>query len=146
MIITKDNIPSCKRLIACSGFFNPIHKGHIEYLELSRELGSHLIVIVNSDKQAIIKKGSTFMNCDERMIIVNALRCVDYVIESVDEDITVCKTLELIKPSIFAKGGDRFSSEIPEAKICRNLGIEMLDGLGNKIQSSSNLIVGSEPK
>jgi bifunctional ADP-heptose synthase (sugar kinase/adenylyltransferase) len=87
-----------------------------------------------------MKKGSTFMSCGERMAIVDALRCVDYVIEAVDEDMTVCRTLELIKPDIFAKGGDRFSVEIPEAKICTTLGIQMVDGFGQKIQSSSNLI------
>ena len=140
MIITETHTLSCNKLVACSGFFNPIHAGHIEYLKMSKNIGSHLIVIVNSDEQAIMKKGSTFMSCDERMAIVDALRCVDYVIKAIDNDITVCRTLELIRPDIFAKGGDRFSLEIPEAQVCRSLGIQMVDGLGDKIQSSSNLI------
>jgi len=126
--------------IATSGYFNPLHKGHVEYLEKAKQLGDHLVVIVNSDHQRSLKGSKEFMKEDERMEIVAALRCVDEVILSIDKDGTVCDTLALVKPNIFAKGGDRFSSEIPEAKICQELGIEMVDGLGEKIQSSSWLL------
>ena len=80
------------------------------------------------------------MSQEERMIIVKALRCVDEVILSVDKDGTVCESLKLVRPDIFAKGGDRFANEIPEAKVCDELKITMVDGLGNKIQSSSWLL------
>ena len=80
------------------------------------------------------------MHQEERMIIVQALRCVDEVVLSVDKDGSVCDTLRMIKPNIFAKGGDRFATEIPEAKVCDELAIQMVDGLGNKIQSSSWLL------
>jgi len=126
--------------VAASGYFNPLHKGHVEYLEKAKTLGDKLVVIVNSDHQRALKGSKEFMNQEERMIIVKALRCVDEVILSVDSDGTVCDTLRVIKPDIFAKGGDRFSSEIPEAKVCQELGIEMVDGLGNKVQSSSWLL------
>lgn len=129
-------------VVACSGFFDPIHVGHIEYLERAKSLGNKLIVIVNSDKQAILKKGKPFMLAKERIQIVKALRCVDEVVEAIDEDGTVCETLRKIKPDIFAKGGDRFVTEIPESKVCKELGITIIDGLGEKIQSSSNLIAG----
>jgi bifunctional ADP-heptose synthase (sugar kinase/adenylyltransferase) len=76
----------------------------------------------------------------ERMQIVKALRCVDEVVLSVDKDQTQCETLKLLKPDIFAKGGDRFAHEIPEAKVCREHNIKIIDGLGSKIQSSSELI------
>jgi rfaE bifunctional protein nucleotidyltransferase chain/domain len=134
------------KVIAASGYFNPLHKGHVEYLEKAKELGDKLVVIVNSDHQRALKGSKEFMNEDERMTIISALRCVDEVILSIDKDGTVCDTLRLISPDIFAKGGDRFANEIPEAKVCQELGIEMVDGLGNKIQSSSWLLEEKETK
>ncbi len=128
------------KIVAASGYFNPLHKGHVEYLEKAKSLGDKLVVIVNSDHQRALKGSKEFMSQEERMIIVKALRCVDEVILSVDTDATVCESLRLVKPHIFAKGGDRFASEIPEAKVCDELGITMVDGLGNKIQSSSWLL------
>lgn len=128
------------KTVCTSGYFNPLHKGHVEYMEKARALGDKLIVIVNNDKQRVLKGSKEFMDEQERMIIVKSLRCVDEVVLSIDEDATVCKTLEMIKPDIFAKGGDRFNNEIPEAKVCNRLGIEMVDGLGGKIQSSSWLL------
>lgn len=127
-------------IVCASGYFNPIHKGHIEYLEKARSLGDELIVIVNSDLQRTLKGSKEFQLETERIIIVGALRCVTKVFLSIDKDATVCKSLEAIKPQIFAKGGDRFSTEIPEAETCRKFRITMVDGLGNKIQSSSWLI------
>lgn len=127
-------------IVAASGYFDPIHIGHIEYLNKAKVIGTKLIVIVNNDKQTILKKGKEFMPFKERIEIVKSLKCVDEVFPSIDEDRTVCKSLEVIKPDIFAKGGDRFSGEIPESEICNKLGIKIIDGLGNKIQSSSWLI------
>lgn len=131
-----------KIIVAASGYFDPIHVGHIEYLEKAKSLGDKLIVVINSDAQAILKKGKPFMPQEERAKIVKALRCVDEVFMSIDEDPTVCKSLATIKPNIFAKGGDRFSGEIPESGICNEHSIQMIDGLGEKIQSSSWLIQG----
>lgn len=128
------------KTICTSGYFNPLHKGHVEYLEKAKSLGDKLIVIVNNDNQRLLKGSKPFMDEQERITIVKALRCVDEVVLSIDKDATVCETLRMLKPNIFAKGGDRFSNEIPEAKVCMELGIEMVDGLGNKIQSSSWLL------
>jgi len=133
-------------IVAASGYFNPLHIGHVEYLELAKKLGDKLIVIVNNEKQTIMKSGKEFMSVKERMAIVKALRCVDEVIESIDEDSTQCKTLTKIKPDIFAKGGDRFAGEIPETKTCNEIGIKIIDGLGAKIQSSSELRKSWEEK
>jgi len=127
-------------VVAASGYFDPIHAGHIEYLELAKKLGDKLIVIVNNDKQAVLKKGKPFMKQEERMAIVKALRCVAGVFLSVDEDGSVCKSLEAIRPSIFAKGGDRIVSNIPEVAVCEKIGCKIVDGLGDKIQSSSELV------
>ena len=132
------------KIVAASGYFNPLHKGHVEYLEKAKTLGDKLVVIVNSDYQRVLKGSKEFMDENERMVIVGALRCVDEVILSIDRDGSVCDTLRSLKPHIFAKGGDRFNSEIPEAKVCDELGIEMVDGLGQKIQSSSWLLKTKE--
>ncbi len=135
-----------ERIIITSGYFDPIHVGHIEYLRRAKDLGGRLIVILNNDAQCMLKKGKPFYSeMHERRAIVKALRYVDEVFDSVDEDRSVCKSVEAIARRyngdeiIFAKGGDRFCYEIPEAEICRKYGIRIVDNLGKKIQSSSNL-------
>lgn len=132
------------KVVAVSGYFDPLHVGHLECFELAKKLGDKLVVILNTDEQAVLKKGKAFMPFEERKKILEALEVVDEVFESVDEDASVCKSLEALKPDVFAKGGDRNVGNIPEAKICEDLGIEIVDGLGDKIQSSSDLIKGSE--
>ena len=127
------------KIVATSGYFDPLHVGHIELFKLAKGLGDKLVVIVNNNKQAILKKGHYFMDEKERMQIISAIKYVDEVVLCIDEDQSVSKTLAKIKPDIFAKGGDRYSHEIPEAKICKELGIKIVDGLGKKIQSSSEL-------
>ena len=127
------------KTVATSGYFDPLHVGHLESLELAKQLGDKLIVIVNSDLQAKLKKGKSFMKQEDRIKIIAALKCVDEVFLSIDKDKTQCKSLRYLKPDIFAKGGDRMSNEIPETKLCRELGIEIIDGLGKKIRSSSKL-------
>jgi len=129
--------------IACvSGYFDPIHIGHIEYFKLSKQTADKLMVIVNNDDQAKLKKGTHFMPVDERIKIIQELRCVDYVVKSIDTDRTVCKTLETLepRPTYFCNGGDQNNNSIPETDICNKLGIILLDGFGEKIQSSSWLI------
>lgn len=126
------------RTVVASGYFDPIHVGHIEYLEMAAKLGDKLIVIVNNDNQAALKKGTPFMTEGDRLKIVSSLKCVDEVFLSIDEDPTVCRSLQAVNPDIFAKGGDRFVDEIPEASTCKEIGAEIVDGLGMKIRSSSD--------
>ena len=128
--------------VAVSGYFDPIHVGHLEYLRMAKELGDSLVVIVNNKYQCKLKKGKHFMDENDRVEIVKALRFVDEVFLSVDKDKTVCKSLEEIKPDIFANGGDRATSEVPETPICKKFNIKMVDGLGDKIRSSSKIIKG----
>jgi D-beta-D-heptose 7-phosphate kinase/D-beta-D-heptose 1-phosphate adenosyltransferase len=136
-----------EKIVCVSGYFNPIHVGHLELLERAKALGDKLYVIVNNDKQSILKKGTTFMAEGERIQILRALRCVDAVVLSCDEDRTVCKSLRMIRPHIFANGGDvTEGSSCPEEPVCKELGIEMVYGLGSKVQSSSWLIEGSSQK
>ena len=124
--------------VAASGYFDPLHVGHIEYLEKAKQLGDKLVVIVNSDVQAKIKKGKAFMREEDRLKIVKSLKCVDEAFISIDNNSSVCESLRLVKPHIFANGGDRKQEEIPEARVCEELSIEMVDGLGEKIRSSSD--------
>lgn len=128
------NMP--KRIVVASGYFDPLHYGHVEYLQKSREAGDKLIVIVNNDNQARLKKGFVVTPARERVKLVRELECVDMAVESIDEDRTVCKTLAILHPHIFANGGDQTNESIPEAEVCRELGIVLLDGLGDKVQSS----------
>jgi cytidyltransferase-like protein len=132
--------------VAISGYFDPIHVGHLELIEKAKALGDELVVIINNDKQAVLKKGKAFMPENERVKIVNSIKGVDEVFLSIDEGKSACKSLEAVKPDIFANGGDRHQGEIPEAEICRNLNIKMVDGLGDKIQSSSKLVEEFEKK
>jgi len=127
------------KTVAVSGYFDPIHVGHLEYLEEAKKLGDKLIVIVNNDQQCVLKKGRPFMQEDDRLKIILALKIVDEAFLSIDEDQTVCKSLEKIRPDIFANGGDRSLKEIPETKVMQEFNISMVDGLGDKIRSSSDL-------
>lgn len=131
-------------VVVASGYFDPLHVGHIEYLKLAASLGNKLIVILNNDKQAALKKGRNFMKEDERKVVIEALKYVDKVFLSIDTDRTVCESIRKLsekeKISIFAKGGDRSAEEIPERMVCDELNIDIVDGLGLKIQSSSFLI------
>lgn len=126
-----------KKVVA-SGYFNPLHKGHVEYLKRAKELGDYLIVIINNDKQVKKKKAILFQDEEERKIIVSSNQYVDEAIISIDEDLTINKTLEKIRPDIFAKGGDAYGRR--EKELCKRLGIEIVSDLGKKIQSSSELI------
>ena len=127
------------KVVAVSGYFDPIHVGHLEYLKMAKSLGDKLVVIINSDYQASLKKGKSFMPEQDRLEIVQALRCVDEVFLSIDKDKSVCKSLEYLKPDIFANGGDRSLEEIPETAVMKKYNIEMVDGLGEKIRSSSDI-------
>ena len=136
-----------KKAVIVSGYFNPIHKGHLEYFNNSRALADELFVIVNNDAQRALKGSKEFQNQEERMIIVSNIRAVDKAILSVDEDRTVCATLKKIAQEYggkyklsFANGGDQNNDTIPERPVCEEMGITLIDGLGDKIQSSSWLL------
>ena len=136
-----------KTAIIVSGYFNPIHKGHIEYFQKAKNLADELFVIVNSDYQRSLKGSKPFQDETERLIIVSNIKAVDEVFLSIDQDRTVCNTIKKIFEDFgsefelyFANGGDQNNNTIPEKDICTKLGIKLIDGLGDKIQSSSWLI------
>lgn len=127
------------KVVAISGYFDPIHVGHLEYINMAKKLGDKLVVIVNNNYQCELKKGKHFMDEKDRLTIVSNLKNVDEVFLSIDKDKTVCASLEKIKPDIFANGGDRKNYEIPESVVCKKYDIKIIDGLGDKIRSSSDL-------
>ena len=136
-----------KKAIIVSGYFNPLHKGHIELFEISKQLCDMLIVIVNSDLQRYLKGNKEFQLEEERLEIIKSIRYVDWATISIDTDKTQNESIKEIysiykdtHKLAFANGGDQNNNTIPEADICRELGIELVEGLGNKIQSSSWLL------
>ena len=136
-----------KKAVIVSGYFNPLHKGHLELFEKAKEFGDLLIVIVNNDKQRELKGSKFFQDEDERIRIIRALHMVDMAWISVDEDSTQNETLKLMVNKFygsmklaFANGGDQNNETIPERAICEQFNIELIDGLGDKIQSSSWLL------
>ena len=137
-------------IVIASGYFDPLHVGHIEYLKKAAALGDELVVIVNNDEQAEKKKGYVFMPQEDRLLIIRELHCVSAAVIAIDKDSTVCKSLEALRHCrpedelIFAKGGDRKAHEIPERWICRKYHIKIVDGLGDKIRSSSQFVKGAK--
>ena len=136
-----------KKAVIVSGYFNPIHKGHIEYFETAKKHGDLLFVIVNSDYQRQLKNSKEFQDEDERLLIVSHLKLVNKAILAIDRDRTVIETIRKIHTEFsktynlfFANGGDQNNNTIPEREICEKLEIELIDGLGAKIQSSSWLL------
>ena len=135
------------KAIIVSGYFNPLHKGHLELFEKAKEAGDELWVIVNSDLQRELKGSKEFMDENERLTIVSAIKHVDKALISIDKDKTQCATLEHLADKFgadfelcFANGGDQNNESIPEVPVCKKKGIGLLEGLGDKIQSSSWLL------
>jgi len=135
-----------RKIIITSGFFNPLHIGHINLIKEAKKFGDFLVVIVNNDEQVKIKGSVPFMPEQERIEIIKALRYADDVVLSIDKDMSVIESLKMIAKKYpgelyFAKGGDRNADNIPEKKVCEELGIKIINRVGgDKIQSSSQLI------
>lgn len=125
--------------VVASGYFNPLHYGHVSYLEKARDLGTSLIVIVNNDGQAQRRSkkpqgGELTLPARERVKLVRSLQCVDAAVEAVDEDDSVAETLQLLHPDIFANGGGQIPTK-QEVQVCQRLRIQMVDGLGIQLLS-----------
>lgn len=127
------------KVVMISGYFDPLHIGHLDLIRRARELGDYLVVVINTDKQLIQKKGKCLFSEQDRIEIMRSLKLVDEVVLAIDEDRTVRETLELVKPDIFANGGDLITGKIPEQEICERLGIQIVNNLGPKLRSSSEI-------
>ena len=125
-----------------SGYFDPLHDGHIELFENAKKNCDKLIVILNNDLQASLKKGKPFMEERVRQKIIEAIRYVDEVFLSIDADGSQCKTLEKIRERYpndelyFVNGGDRDVTNIPEFVLKDKINLKFSDGAGEKINSS----------
>jgi len=137
-----------RKVVVVSGYFNPIHEGHIEYIRIAKEFAGEnglVYAIINSDKQARLNKNFSFVPERDRLAVVAGLKHVDRAIISIDEDHTVCKTLEMMcedsfanTPTHFVNGGDVTAQlSCPEQNVCEKYGIQLVFGLGDTIQSSS---------
>ena len=139
-----------------SGYFNPLHVGHLDMMEAARSLTGYLVVIVNNDTQQVLKKGKVIQTLDDRLRIVRALRVADDAIAAVDQDATVRETLRLVRERYpdatltFANGGDRSQrSAVAESDVCEALGINLRFAVGGETKADSstriNAIQGLEP-
>ena len=133
------------KIVIESGYFNPLHGGHLDMIEAGAALGDKLIVIVNNDVQQVQKKGKVILDEGNRMRLIGALRDVDEAVLSIDQDPTQIKTLEMVAQKypdaelVFANGGDRDSEKaIPEGDICREYNIEMVFGVGGVEKADSS--------
>lgn len=140
----KSNLRKKGIVVAVCGGFDPIHVGHLEMIEKARELGDKLVVILNNDNWLKKKKGYAFMPEEERVKILKAIKWVDDVFLTGHEpdtgDMSVSDALRKVRPHILAKGGDRHKGNIPESAVCEEINCRIVDGLGDKIQSSSWLL------
>jgi cytidyltransferase-like protein len=122
-----------KVTVAISGAFDPMHVGHARYIREAAKLGDRLVVILNTDDFLMRKKGFVFMPFEERKELLENVKGVDEVIASIDEDQTVRKTLEMLKPDIFAKGGDKIGPKnIPETETCAKIGCKVATNVGGE--------------
>lgn len=135
------------KIVIVSGYFNPLHGGHLDMIEAAAAMGDKLIVIVNNDKQQLLKKGKIILDENNRLRLMRALKGVDQVVLSIDEDLPVIKTLAMIAGQypgdelVFANGGDRNSTAvIPETEVCEKYNIEMRFDAGEGKPDSSTRI------
>lgn len=129
------------KIIIISGYFNPLHGGHLDLIEGAKRLGDKLVVIVNNDKQQLLKKGKIILDEENRCRLMRALRDVDEVVLSIDEDPPVIKTMEKVANMFagnelyFAQGGDRDNDKVnPEADVCKKHNIKIIYGVGADVR------------
>ena len=139
------------KIVIISGYFNPVHVGHLDYMRAAKSLGDHLVVIINNDSQVELKGSVPFMGESERLDIVSSIKYVNQAVLSVDSGRSVIETLKMlhgrysVDPFVdsvtFANGGDRDEGNSPEEEFCQQVGIRTVYGVGGKkTQSSSSLL------
>lgn len=131
-----------KTRVVIAGGFDPLHSGHIDHIRKASTLGDLLIVIIARDDQLIKKKGYCFLPLAERMEILKSIKGVNEVIMNIDKDLDCHQTLEMIKPDVFAKGGDRISSNMPapELEVCKKINCRVVYSIGEHLNSSQEIV------
>ncbi len=141
--------PTGNRAAIVSGYFSPLHVGHLDMIEGAAAIADEVFVIVNNNAQQEMKKGKVIIDEADRLRVVRALRDVDHAMIAVDTDRTVSASLVQLaeqfpdKQLVFANGGDRVPDFVPEAAACTEHGIELVFGVGGneKADSSSRINV-----
>ena len=141
-----------ERIAIVSGYFNPIHIGHLQMIQAARELAPYVVVIVNNDRQQLLKKGRILMTEDDRHAIVAELRCVDEAFVAVDDDPTVVASLRRVRDLhpdaelLFCNGGDRSPTgdPAPEAVLTAEIGLQMVYGVGGEEKADSSTRINAE--
>jgi cytidyltransferase-like protein len=138
-------VSEVQRVSIVSGYFNPIHVGHLRMMQAARALTGYLVVIVNNDTQQRLKKGRIIIPLEDRMEVVRALRMTDDAMAAIDDDTAVRSSLRAVREKypeaelLFANGGDRSSaSKISEADVCEELGIRLYFGIGGQEKADSS--------
>lgn len=141
------------RVAVVSGYFNPIHVGHLRMIKAAKELAPYLVVIVNNDRQQLLKKGRILMTEDDRLAIVAELRSVDEAFVAVDDDATVVTSLRRVRERhpaaelLFCNGGDRSSAgDVPSAEtsLTEEIGLQMVYGVGGEEKADSSSRINEE--
>jgi len=131
--------------VCVAGGYDPFHDGHLEHIKKAMELGDYLIVLVSNDEDMIRKKGKCNIPLASRMeivaLILKGLGLPSEVIETIDNDGTQTETLRMVRPDIFAKGGDRTPDNMPQSEIevCQEIGCEIVYGVGEQLNQSSKM-------
>jgi glycerol-3-phosphate cytidylyltransferase/D-beta-D-heptose 7-phosphate kinase/D-beta-D-heptose 1-phosphate adenosyltransferase len=142
------------RIAVVSGYFNPIHIGHLRMIQAARELAPYVVVIVNNDRQQLLKKGRILMTEDDRLAIVAELRSVDEAFVAVDDDATVVASLRRVRERypdaelLFCNGGDRDPDQdaVPtgEARLADEIGLQLVYGVGGEHKADSSSRINEE--
>lgn len=129
--------------IVVAGGFDPIHSGHVDHIRKAAMLG-RLTIILATDEQLIRKKDYVLLPYKDREAVLEAIKWVHCVVPSIDKDNTVAETLRVLRPAIFAKGGDRTPDNMPQSEIdvCAEIGCRIVYGCGDLLNSSSKLVDG----
>ena len=134
------------KVVCVSGGFDPFHEGHLSYIMRTGLLGEFLIVLVSSDNDMVAKKGKCNLPIWFRIKTVEfwleECGIKGIVLPTMDKDGTQVKTLKLIKPDIYAEGGDVTPENVnkEEEKVCKEIGCKIVYGVGKKINSSSSMV------
>lgn len=133
------------KIVILSGFFNPLHGGHLDMIEEAASMADKLVVIVNNDVQQKLKKGKIILDERNRLRLISALKHVDDAVLAIDQAPPVIETIRVIAKEhpndeiIFANGGDRSTPEVvPETEVCKEFNIKMVYGVGGNHKADSS--------